>query len=316
MESSVDNITIVVDAVPTRDEQLARVEIATLVFIFAVTVVGNLLILSAILFRRRAKISRMYFYIFHLSIADLVTAFFNVLPQFAWELTYRFKGGNLLCKGVKFGQILGPYLSSIILVLTAIDRYYAICQPLTHRTWPVRRARALVCIAWALALACCTPQVFIFSYQPINADGDIYDCWGTFPEGWGERAYVTWYSGSVFVVPLLILIFTYTCICQAIWQNYNAKKQSIAGLPSDNRVIGNGHMHPRVHSMRGISRAKMKTIKLTVVVIACYVVCSSPFICAQLWATWDPDAMQSPFWSGMPPTQLPSLSSFFTMCVH
>jgi hypothetical protein len=65
-----------------------------------------------------------------------------------------------------------------------------------------------------------------------------------------------------------------------------------------------------VHSMRGISRAKMKTIKLTVVVIACYVVCSSPFICAQLWATWDPNAMHSPFWSGMPPTQL------HTMCLH
>jgi len=302
MDSSGDNSSSV-DALPARDEQLARVEIATLAFIFTVTVVGNSLILSAILFRRRAKISRMYFYIFHLSIADLVTAFFNVLPQIAWELTYRFKGGNLLCKGVKFGQILGPYLSSIILVLTAIDRYYAICQPLSHCTWPVRRARVLVGVAWTIALACCTPQAFIFSYQPISPDGTTFDCWGTFPHGWGERAYVTWYSASVFLVPLLILVFTYTCICQAIWRNYNAKKESIAGLPPL-KGLRNGHLQPRVHSMRGISRAKIKTVKLTVVVIVCYVVCSSPFICAQLWATWDPDAMQSPFWSGTLPAHL------------
>ncbi|XP_059472909.1 oxytocin receptor-like [Neocloeon triangulifer] len=304
---------VVVDATPTRDEQLARVEIATLAFIFAVTVVGNSLILAAILFRR-AKISRMYFYIMHLSIADLVTAFFNVLPQLAWELTYRFRGGNALCKAVKFGQILGPYLSSFVLVLTAIDRYYAICLPLSYFTWPVRRARALVTMAWLLALACCAPQALIFSYQPVTPDGLTFDCWGTFPEGWGERAYVTWYSASVFLAPLLVLIFTYTGICQAIWRNYNAKKDSIAGLPPP-KDVRNGPLQPRVHSIRGISRAKLKTVKLTVVVIMCYVVCSSPFISAQLWATWDPDAIHSPFWSGPTFTILTLLASL-NSCVN
>ncbi|XP_065341116.1 oxytocin receptor-like [Cloeon dipterum] len=304
-----------VDVHSVRDEQLARVEIATLVFIFAVTVVGNSLILAAILFRR-AKISRMYFYIMHLSIADLVTAFFNVLPQIAWELTYRFRGGNVLCKAVKFGQILGPYLSSFILVLTAVDRYYAICLPLSYFTWPVRRARALVVVAWLLALACCAPQTFIFSYQPATPDGLTFDCWGTFPEGWGERAYVTWYSGSVFLAPLLVLVFAYTCICQAIWRNYNAKKDSIAGLHLPKEPLaGNGPLQPRVHSIRGISRAKLKTVKLTVVVIACYVICSSPFISAQLWATWDPDAINSPFWSGPTFTILTLLASL-NSCVN
>ena len=57
-------------------------------------------------------------------------------------------------------------------------------------------------------------------------------------------------------------------------------------------------MSPRVHSIRGISRAKMKTVKLTVTVIVCYVICSAPFITAQLWVVWDPHAEDSTFYSG------------------
>lgn len=38
--------------------------------------------------------------------------------------------------------------------------------------------------------------------------------------------------------------------------------------------------------MAFLSRAKIKTVKLTVVVIVGYIVCSTPFICVQLWATY------------------------------
>ena len=42
----------------------------------------------------------------------------------------------------------------------------------------------------------------------------------------------------------------------------------------------------RTHSVQGISKAKIKTVKLTVVVILGYIFCSAPFICIQLWATF------------------------------
>lgn len=76
-----------------RDESLAQAEVATLAVIFTVTVVGNVLVLLALWTRTRyagrRKLSRMYFFILHLSLADLITAFFNVLPQLAWDITYR-----------------------------------------------------------------------------------------------------------------------------------------------------------------------------------------------------------------------------------
>lgn len=56
--------------------------------------------------------------------------------------------------------------------------------------------------------------------------------------------------------------------------------------------------NPRIHSMQGLTRAKIKTVKITLVVITCYVLCSSPFICVQLWAQWWPNAQEMPIWKG------------------
>ena len=42
-------------------------------------------------------------------------------------------------------------------------------------------------------------------------------------------------------------------------------------------------LRPRSHSAKNISKAKIKTVKLTIVVIFAYIACSAPFICAQLW---------------------------------
>jgi len=142
-----------------RDESLAQAEVAILSIMFAVTVFGNMAVLLALSVRPRKKLSRMYYFILHLSIADLCTAFLSVLPQLAWDVTYRFYGGPLLCKLVKYGQTLGPYLSAYILMATALDRYQAVCHPLAYCSWTSRRSRAMVWAAWTFALLLCIPQV-------------------------------------------------------------------------------------------------------------------------------------------------------------
>lgn len=76
----------------TRDEYLARWEIAILTSILLVTIIGNALILFALYVKRRyqrRKFTRMYFFILHLSVADLLTGLLDVLPQLAWDVTFR-----------------------------------------------------------------------------------------------------------------------------------------------------------------------------------------------------------------------------------
>jgi len=74
-------------------------------------------------------VTRMYFFILHLSIADLLTAFCTLLPEFAWTFTFpKFYAGNAVCKIMKYLFMVGPYLSSYTLVMTAVDRYQVLIK--------------------------------------------------------------------------------------------------------------------------------------------------------------------------------------------
>ncbi|CAG2109915.1 unnamed protein product, partial [Medioppia subpectinata] len=190
------------------------------------------------------------------------------------------------------------------------------------------------------------PQAFIFSYREIPGYRGVYDCWATFsafPPPWGERAYVTWYTVTVFFIPLIIITYTYVYICYEVWNNVRLKRQTLKpeisfiemrknwlktdsedhtnaksdsldnsfGTNSDDNGVGSGKYvatggsgsgncgAPRSHSIYRISKAKIKTVKVTVVVVICYIVCSSPFICVQVWANWWPGAQQTSFWTGI-----------------
>lgn len=87
-----------------RDESLARVEIMLQIMIFVLAVLGNSTVLISLLLRKK-QLSRMHLLMIHLSVADLFVAFGSVLPQIAWDVTFVFKGGDVLCRLVKYMQV-------------------------------------------------------------------------------------------------------------------------------------------------------------------------------------------------------------------
>ncbi|XP_061770339.1 arg8-vasotocin receptor-like [Nerophis ophidion] len=249
-----------------RDEALARMEIIVLSVAFVAATVGNASMLLALRVSQR-KPSRVHLFMTHLSLADLVVAFFQVLPQLYWQVTFRFRGPDFLCRGVKFLQVVGMFASAYVTVAMTVDRYVAVCHPMTTLNRPKRRARAMIACAWACSLALSTPQVFIFSMQEVYAGSDVYDCWADFIEPWGMRAYTTWITADVFLVPVAVLVTCYGFICRAVWTN--------------------GKWSSRGRSMPAVSRGKVRTIRMTLVIVLAYVTCWAPFFSVQMWSVWD-----------------------------
>ncbi|XP_015226447.1 PREDICTED: vasopressin V2 receptor-like [Cyprinodon variegatus] len=262
-----------------RDERLARLEIALLSIIFIAAGLLNFGLLLA-LWKRRKQLSRMRVFVFHLCVADLVVTFFQVCPQLMWDITDRFVGPDILCRLVKYLQVVGMFASTYMIVVMTIDRYQAICNPMV--TFQRRRARwnGPVCAAWCVSFIGSLPQVFIFSRVEV-APG-VYDCWAQFVMPWGLRTYVTWTTLVIFVLPILIVIVCQVRICRTVHTNIHLKAHQGEAVTKP--------LSSRASCVAGLSKARVKTVKMTVVIVLAYIVCWAPFFTVQLWSVWDTEA--------------------------
>lgn len=270
-----------------RNEEVAKLEITLLSLIFVVAVVGNISILAAMC-KTKKKLSRMHLFMKHLSLADLVVAFFQVLPQLCWDITFRFYGPDFLCRIVKHLQVLGMFASTYMMVMMTVDRYIAICHPLKTLQQPARRSYIMIGSTWLGSLVLSTPQYFIFSLSEIHNGSDVIDCWGHFIKPWGLRAYITWITVGIFLVPIGVLIICYSFICHSIWRNIRCKT---GNRECKNALTGNSS----VSNVATMSRAKLRTVKMTFVIVLAHIVCWAPFFIVQMWSVWDKNFR----WDGM-----------------
>ncbi|XP_036375545.1 arg8-vasotocin receptor-like [Megalops cyprinoides] len=259
-----------------KDEHFAFVKVGVLGSIFVAATCGNVFLLH-VLWRKRKRNSRTQLFLLHLCFADLVVAFFQVLPQLSIEITDRFKGSDIVCRAVKYLQVVGMFASSYMIVAMTIDRYNAVCRPMVSFFRGSFRRYVAIGTAWIISFAFSTPQLFIFSLKEVEEH--VYDCWATFIEPWGSKAYITWITLSVFVFPALILLFCQIKICSGIY--FNMKRKALQST-NEGRA-----------SIKGISSAMLKTVKMTFVIIIVYTICWSPFFVVQLWSVWSPSTAPS-----------------------
>ncbi|XP_063319599.1 vasopressin V2 receptor isoform X2 [Pelmatolapia mariae] len=92
-----------------------------------------------------------------------------------------------------------------------------------YRGGAVSRWNTPVMVAWGLALVLSIPQVFIFSRSEV-APGE-FECWGHFAELWGLKAYVTWMTVAVFLLPALIITICQIRIFREIHNNIYLKSE-------------------------------------------------------------------------------------------
>ncbi|GJQ70238.1 GPRVPR1 [Trypoxylus dichotomus] len=244
-------------------------------------VLGNSAVLLTLLIGKTRK-SRMNFFIRHLAIADLAVGLINVSTDIVWRITVAWHAGNVLCKLIRFLQAVVTYSSTYVLVALSIDRYDAITHPMNFSgSW--KRARVLVVIAWMLSFLFSSPTIFLFEEKPIEG---LSQCWIDL-EPWQWQVYMTLVSLALFVIPALIIGGCYAVIVWTIWSK--SKLIITTGhLPmrrqSDNHRdrpprYANEENDCRRASSRGIiPRAKIKTVKMTFVIVFVFVLCWSPYI--------------------------------------
>jgi len=289
LNSSTDMSTCSSNNMTEGEEEVVypyKVEQLTFLWVLlTVIVTGNSLVLATLLSTRTRR-SRMNFFIMHLAAADLSVGLLSVSTDIVWKLTVTWEAGLLACKVIRFLQVVVTYGSTYVLVALSIDRYDAITHPMNF-TGSWKRAKFLVGAAWVLSIAFSVPIIFLYNTHVTEEYGT--QCWIDFKEQWHWKLYMTLVAVSLFLVPAILIASCYTIIVITIW-----KKGKVMAPPTATQAL-----LPRVPltearrrkialendpdcrraSSRGlIPKAKVKTIKMTFVIVFVFILCWSPYI--------------------------------------
>ncbi|XP_078685705.1 vasopressin V2 receptor-like [Branchiostoma floridae x Branchiostoma belcheri] len=271
-----DNGTLPANVTPTSASLTlkhdANVRILTLSIMVVIGVVGNMLVF-AWMWRNRRRKSNVNYLILGLAIADLSVVTVTMLTQIIWEsLEERWYAGNVMCKVIKVGQALGLMASSNMLVVIAIDRHHAIRSPM-KRALPAKR---MIVAAYSVALLCSLPQAYIFR-EVTTPTGESF-CKAIFREvgRWHLQAYITYVAMVLFSVPLLIIIVAYARILKKISDRVRDGKSPLS-TRRHNRI------YIQSNNNEAMVRAKMKTLKMTMVIILTFIICGTPYFIVEMW---------------------------------
>nr|KAG5693698.1 hypothetical protein BaRGS_008340 [Batillaria attramentaria] len=192
---------------------VSSLEAAALVLFFLLSSVANVLVFYTLSSNRRLRTVTNYF-VCNLTLADVCftlgcpfVAVGRVMGQ--WTL------GSFACKTIVYLSFVCGFVTIWTLTLISIDRYTCIVRNTKHRITP-SLALVLISIVWLLALAAFAPLLLYFVVKdcPLGRD-TVSICTLGWPRTSGVSVAVLFTSlvcGLGFLVPVVVLIISHTCI--------------------------------------------------------------------------------------------------------
>ncbi|KAG8598333.1 hypothetical protein GDO81_002567 [Engystomops pustulosus] len=253
-----------------------QLRIITMTIILTVALVGNCLVLYKIC-RGKDKKRKINFLITHLALADLYVSVMTLFSQIVWELLEdEWLAGDISCRIFKVFQVSGLIASSNIIAIVALERHHVIMNPLST---PLP-TRCFAALGWLLALLLSVPQAFVFRAISTEEGSRCRNIFGQLPR-WHFQVYVIYSSVTVFFLPFCILTVAYIRILWLIW-----RKGKTPRTPKDH--IGDWDLQMTKRPLKLIAtnscipRAKIKTLKMTLVIIILFIVCGLPYFIVEM----------------------------------
>ena len=314
------------------NQNLRKIEVLVMTIEFILAFFGNLIVVATLLLRfyikteyRKNKLSRMNFFILHLSIADIYVSLGNILTMLIWRRNVLFFAGDIGCRLVVYFHLVTVYYSTYVLITMSIDRYQAVCKPLISLSWTKKRGNTMIAVAFVIAHLQGIPQIVFFSFREIpGIVPRTLSCYAIFNPPWLETVYIVYTWVMQFLIPLCIIIVCYVSISM---QSLHAVRNNIAqrnGLNYEMSLMNNNasvaanpaslitprkklsktlsfevnksnllstsssanQIVLRRHCTKNVSvNHKNKTIKLTLTVIILYAICVTPYYIGVLMNT-------------------------------
>lgn len=245
-----------------------RLSIIVYSILFVFSTIANTTVLRILLKRKRKNPSRITNMLIHLAIADLLVTFLMMPLEIAWSATVSWNAGDAMCRIMAFFRVFGLFLSSFILVCISIDRYFAVLKPLALVALD-RREKIMVTSAWIGATICSIPQSVVFHVETHPNATWYTQCvtFHSFPSPTYEVLYSLFGMTMLYAGPLVVIIYSYVAILMEICRRTKN--------PTGDRVTKS--------SLPFLSKAKFRTLKMTVIIVLVFFICWTPYHIMCIW---------------------------------
>uniref|UniRef100_A0A8C8RMC9 Gonadotropin-releasing hormone receptor n=1 Tax=Pelusios castaneus TaxID=367368 RepID=A0A8C8RMC9_9SAUR len=249
----------------------AKVRVAITFVLFLSSACFNIAVLWSVTQKYRKR-PHLRILIVNLAAADLLVTFVVMPLDAAWNITVQWYAGDLACRALMFLKLVAMYASAFITVVISLDRQAAILNPLSMGD-AKKKNKAMLCVAWALSLLLALPQMFVF--HTVSRSQPIYfiQCAtvGSFQAHWQETLYNMFTFSCLFLLPLLIMVLCYSRILIEI-------------------SVSSKEVHLR-RSYNNIPRARMRTLKMSIVIVLTFILCWTPYYLLGLWYWFSPEML-------------------------
>ncbi|XP_016945861.2 gonadotropin-releasing hormone receptor isoform X1 [Drosophila suzukii] len=251
-----------------------RLSITVYSILFVISTIGNSTVLYLLTKRRLRGPLRIDVMLMHLAIADLMVTLLLMPMEIFWAWTVQWLSTDLMCRLMSFFRVFGLYLSSYVMVCISLDRYFAILKPLKRS---YNRGRIMLACAWLGSVVCSIPQAFLFHLEEHPKVKGYFQCviFHSFRSDFEEKLYQAASMCSMYAFPLIMFIYCYGAIYLKI---YRKSQRVLKDVIAERFRRSNDDV---------LSRAKKRTLKMTISIVIVFIICWTPYYTISMWYWMD-----------------------------
>ncbi|KAJ8416311.1 hypothetical protein AAFF_G00383330 [Aldrovandia affinis] len=220
----IDSPTDLVERV-SQSLQYKTVSVFLVLLVCCVGIVGNIMVVLVVLTARHMR-TPTNCYLVSLAVADLMVLVAAGLPNVSDSLTGTWVYGHAGCLGITYFQYLGINVSSCSITAFTVERYIAICHPMTAQTVStVSRAKRIIVRVWVFTCVYCLLWFFLVDIQ-VNRDHRV-QCGYRVSRDLYLPIYLIDFA-IFYVLPLLLAIVLYALIARVLYLSSSPHPSSSA----------------------------------------------------------------------------------------
>ncbi|KAL7672527.1 hypothetical protein ACOME3_007411 [Neoechinorhynchus agilis] len=278
------------------NKRLMIILVSLLILILTVILVGNATVIKHLLSKKRT--SRMHFYLLMLATADTLVGIILVIPDILEKCKVTYHFGDIFCKIQYVISIAVSCNAAYVLVCVSIDRLVAITRPMFIEHNCLRYS--LLGSSWALSFINGVPMILFRHIIPVRIKTEEYNATkietimicAVEATRVQSQILVVFYTTMIFFLPLSVMIVCHGIIINALrTKNKTIEHRPNRFLRRREGSVGRERLQSiHVYSARTmelLAKAKLKSVKMTLVIISAYVACWSPYFIFNILSTFN-----------------------------